>query len=83
MTDLTESRRYEELVAAERLSRHILEQGMEGIAVCVNGRIIRASRKLHEIYGSNSLMQPFDKLFPLRMSERETFSVNSPSPDKS
>jgi PAS domain S-box-containing protein len=78
VTDLTESRRYEEIVAAERLSRYILEQSMEGVAVCVNGRILFASRRLHEIYGSNPLMQPFDRLFPLRMSERETFSVNIP-----
>jgi PAS domain S-box-containing protein len=78
VTDLTESRRYEEIVTAERLSRYILEQSLEGVAVCINGRILFASRRLHEIYGGNPLMQPFDRLFPLRMSEREVFSVEIP-----
>jgi PAS domain S-box-containing protein len=75
VADLTESRRYQEIVAAERLSRYILEQSLEGVAVCIHGRILFASRRLHEIYGGNTLMQPFDKLFPLRISESEVFSV--------
>ena len=78
VTDLSDRRRYEEIVTAERLSRYILEQSLEGVAVCVDGRILFASRRLHEIYGGNPLMQPFDRLFPLRMSERETFSVEIP-----
>ncbi len=78
VTDLSDRRRYEDIVAAERLSRYILEQSLEGVAVCINGRILFASRRLHEIYGGNPLMQPFDRLFPLRMSERETFSVEIP-----
>ncbi|HET6489366.1 MAG TPA: PAS domain S-box protein [Syntrophales bacterium] len=82
VTDLTETRRYEEIVAAERLSRYILEQSLEGVAVCVNGRILFASRRLHEIYGGNPLMQPFDRLFPLRMSGSETFSAEIPQSGK-
>ena len=82
VTDLSDRRRYEEIVAAERLSRYILEQGMEGVAVCVNGRIIRASRRLCEICGRNPLMQPFDEIFSLRMSEFETFSVGIPQSGK-
>jgi len=82
VTDLSDRRRYEEIVAAERLSRYILEQGMEGVAVCVSGRIIRASRRLHEICGRNPLMQPFDEIFPLRMSESEPFSVEIPQSGK-
>ncbi|HEX7504776.1 MAG TPA: PAS domain S-box protein, partial [Syntrophales bacterium] len=78
VADLTESRRYQEIVAAERLSRYILEQSLEGVAVCIHGRILFASRRLHEIYGGNPLMQPFDKLFPLRISESEVFSVEIP-----
>ena len=78
VTDLSERRRYEEIVAAERLSRYILEQSLEGVAVCVNGRILFASRRLHEICGRNPLLQPFDSLFPLRMSESEPFSVEIP-----
>jgi len=82
VTNLSERKRHEEIVAAERLSRYILEQSLEGVAVCVNGRIIRASRRLHEICGRNPLMQPFDELFPLRMSESEPFSVEIPHSGK-
>jgi PAS domain S-box-containing protein len=78
VTDLSERRRYEEIVAAERLARYILEQSLEGVAVCINGRILFASRRLHEICGRNPLLQPFDKLFPLRMPGSETFSVEIP-----
>ena len=82
VTDLSDRRRYEEIVAAERLLRYILEQSLEGVAVCVNGRILFASRSLHGICGRNPLMQPFDELFPLRMPEFETFSVEIPHSGK-
>lgn len=82
VTNLSDRRRYEEIVAAERLLRYILEQSLEGVAVCVNGRILFASRSLHGICGRNPLMQPFDELFPLRMPEFETFSVEIPHSGK-
>ncbi|HSD94582.1 MAG TPA: PAS domain S-box protein, partial [Syntrophales bacterium] len=78
VTDLSERKRHEEIVAAERLSRYILEQSLEGVAVCVNGRILFASRRLHEICGRNPLLKPFDSLFPLMLSESEPFSVEIP-----
>ncbi|HTZ38571.1 MAG TPA: PAS domain-containing protein, partial [Syntrophales bacterium] len=43
ITDLTQQRRYEEIVAAENLSRRILEQAQEAIAVCIDGCIVRAN----------------------------------------
>ncbi len=82
VTDLSQRRRYEEIVAAERLARYILEQSLEGVAVCINGRILFASRRLHEICGRNPLLQPFDRLFTLRMSESEPFSVEIPDSGK-
>jgi PAS domain S-box-containing protein len=82
VTDLSDRRRYEEIVAAERLARYILEQSLEGVAVCINGRILFASRSLHGICGRNPLMQPFDELFPFRMPELETFSVEIPHSGK-
>jgi PAS domain S-box-containing protein len=82
VTDLSDRMRYEEIVAAERLLRYILEQSLEGVAVCVNGRILFASRSLHGICGRNPLMQPFDELFPLRMPGSETFSVEIPHSGK-
>jgi PAS domain S-box-containing protein len=82
VTDLSDRMRYEEIVAAERLLRYILEQSLEGVAVCINGRILFASRSLHGLCGRNPLMQSFDELFPLRMSEFETFSVEIPHSGK-
>jgi|GEM_PF-1013404 len=82
VTDLSERKRYEEIVAAERLSRYILEQSLEGVAVCISGRILFASRRLHEICGRNPLLQPFDSLFPLTMPGSEPFSVDIPQSGK-
>ena len=82
ITDLSEQRRYEEIVAAEKLSQRILEQAQEAIAVCIDGCIVRANRALYEICESFPLMQPFDLVFSLRMSESETFSVAMPESGK-
>ncbi len=78
ITDLSAQRRYEEIVAAEKLSRRILEQAQEAIAVCINGCVVRANRAFYEICGSFPLMQPFDLVFPLRISESEMFSAAMP-----
>jgi PAS domain S-box-containing protein len=82
VTDLSERRRYEEIVAAEKLSRRILEQAQEAIAVCIDGCIVRANRALHEICGCIPLMQNFDQVFSLRMSESQTFTIAIPESGK-
>jgi PAS domain S-box-containing protein len=82
ITDLSEQRRYDEIVAAEKLSRRILEQAQEAIAVCIDGCIVRANKAFYEICGSIPLMQPFDLIFSLRASESETFSVTLPESGK-
>ncbi|WDT74815.1 MAG: ATP-binding protein [Candidatus Manganitrophus sp.] len=66
ITDLTEQKRNEEIVAAEKLARSILEQAAEAIVVCdEGGRIIRASRMAHRLCDKNPIFQPFDAVFPL------------------
>jgi PAS domain S-box-containing protein len=82
ITDLSAQRRYEEIVAAEKLSRRILEQAQEAIAVCINGCIVRANRAFYEICGRFPLMQPFDLVFPLRMSDSGMFSIAMPDTGK-
>jgi PAS domain S-box-containing protein len=68
VTDLSEQKRMEEIVASERLARSILDQAAEAIVVCdENGRIIRASQTAHQLCGQNPLLQPFEALFPLRI----------------
>jgi PAS domain S-box-containing protein len=80
VTDLTEQKRNEEIVATERLARSIIEQAGEAILVCdEGGNIIRASRLAHLLGGENPLLKPFDELFPLRITETEClFSVFTP-----
>ena len=71
ITDLTEHKRAEELVAAERLSRCILDQATESIVVCdENGQIIRASQMAQVFCGQNPLLQPFDSVFPLQVASK-------------
>jgi PAS domain S-box-containing protein len=64
-TDLTEQKRNEEIVAAEKLARSILEQAGEAILVCdTQGVILRASRMAHLLAIQNPLMKPFEMVFP-------------------
>jgi PAS domain S-box-containing protein len=74
VTDLTEQKRTEEILKAERLSRSILDQATEAIVVCdEKGRIIRASQMAHELSAKNPLLQHFDHIFPLRLSSESDF----------
>ncbi|MDX1524593.1 MAG: PAS domain-containing protein [Anaerolineae bacterium] len=67
VTDLTEQKRNEAIVAAERLARSILDQTSEAIVVCDDsGQIIRANQAAHRLGGQNVLMNPFDKVFSLK-----------------
>lgn len=69
VTDLTERRHNEQIVASESLARSILDQTAESIVVCDReGRIIRANRSAVELCGCNPLLRPFDEAFPLLRS---------------
>lgn len=71
ITDLTEQKRNEEIVAAEKLARSILEQAAEAIVVCdEGGRIIRASGMAHRLCDKNPIFQPFDEVFPLYLAPK-------------
>ncbi len=80
VTDLTQQKRNEENMAAEKLARSIIEQAGEAIVVCdEGGRITRASRLVHQLCNGNPLLQPFNELFKLRIIESDRlFSVLSP-----
>ena len=70
VTDLTEQKRQEEIVAAGRLANIILEQSVEAVAVCdSSGRVVLASQALHRLCGANPLLQDFDLVLPLRRAE--------------
>jgi PAS domain S-box-containing protein len=82
-TDLTEKKRSEEILAAEKLARSILEQAAEAILVCDNNlRIIRASKAAETLASSEVLYQNFDNVFPLyneqgRLSLKDLVSNSS------
>jgi PAS domain S-box-containing protein len=80
VTDLTQQKRNEEIVASEMLARSIIEQAGEAIFVCdEEGMITRASRLAHQLCGENPLLKQFNELFPLRITETEClFSVLTP-----
>jgi PAS domain S-box-containing protein len=67
-TDLRGQKRSEEIVAAERLARSVLEQAAEAIVVCDrDGRVIRASRAAAELCGRNPLLASFEEAFPITL----------------
>ncbi len=67
VTDLTEQKRSEEIVAAEKLARSILEQAAVAILVIdASGRIVRASRASERFAGTPVLLRDFSSVFPLR-----------------
>ena len=65
-TDLTEQKRSEEIVAAGKLARAILDQTAQTIVVCdEDGRIIQTSRMAHMLCEKNPIFNPFDAVFSL------------------
>src|SRR4051812_23730621 len=70
VTDLREQKRKEQLLAEGRLAKLVLEHAHSGIAVCdQNGRVILASRRIHDICGENPLFRDFDELLPLQLTD--------------
>ncbi len=69
VTDLTEQQRNQEIVAAERLARSILDQAAGAILVVdPEGKIIRASRAAGKLANTAVLLRPFDEIFSLRIN---------------
>lgn len=76
VTDLTEQKRRDEIVRAERLARSILEQAVEAIVVVdPEGKIIRASQTAHSLAAGNVLLRQFDETFPLQPASLSFASV--------
>ncbi len=66
VTDLTQQKRQEIILAEEQLSQAIFEQ-LEAVILVVDleGRILRASHEAHQICRSNLLLRQFDEVFRL------------------
>jgi PAS domain S-box-containing protein len=66
VADLRAQKRNEEILAAGRLARLVLEQAADVIVVCdENGRVIQGSSSAAELCAGNPLLAPFEKAFPL------------------
>ncbi len=69
VTDLTDRKRHEAVLAAETLSKSILEQAADAIIVCdESGTIIRTSQVAQELCGRNAMLLSFDAVFDLMTS---------------
>jgi len=75
-TDLTEKKYTEEILAAEKLARSILEQAAEAIVVCdENLRIIRASKAAETLAGEPVIYKLFDTVLPLFDEQKNSITL--------
>ncbi len=66
VTDLTEQKRNEQIVAAEKLARSIFEHATEAIVVCdPEERVVRASLAARRLCECNPVGEKFSTAFPL------------------
>jgi PAS domain S-box-containing protein len=70
VTDLTEQKRDQLMLAEGKLAKLIVDQAAEAIAVCdANGTIIMGNRILNELAGQNVLFQDFNQHFTFTYSD--------------
>jgi formate hydrogenlyase transcriptional activator len=83
VTDLTEQKHYEAMLAEEKLTTQILDQAAEIFVLCDNrGRIIRASRSTNRFLGGSPIFQDFDGVFSLRYPDGTPFVLLSALGDR-
>ena len=67
VTDLSDQKRSQAIVAAEGLASLIVDQATDGLVVCdTSGRVVRASHAAHRIAGTNLLLDRFADVVSLR-----------------
>lgn len=67
VTDLTEHKRHQELLATEAFSSMVLDQAVDAVVVCdQTGRIIRANQAALNLCNNNPLLKHFNSVFHLR-----------------
>ena len=83
VTDLTEQKRTEALLAEERLTTQILHQAAEIFVLCdPRGRIIRASQSTIRLFDRSPIFQVFDEAFHLLYPDGTPFVLLSAMGDK-
>ncbi|MBN2032237.1 MAG: PAS domain-containing protein, partial [Deltaproteobacteria bacterium] len=84
ITDLSDQKRNEAIVAEGRLTSQILLQTSEIFLLCdPQGRIIRASRSSEKLIGRSPIFQAFDEVFHLLYPDGTPFVLLSEMSDKS
>jgi PAS domain S-box-containing protein len=84
VTDLTEQKRNEEMLAEEKLTTQILQQAAEIFVLCDHqGRIIRASQSTHSLFDRSPLFRAFDETFHLLYPDGTPFVLLSAMINKS
>jgi signal transduction histidine kinase/CheY-like chemotaxis protein len=69
VTDLSNQKHDQEILAAERLASQIVEQSTDGLVVCdANGHVIRASMPAQRLASGNPFLVPFAVAFPMYTS---------------
>jgi diguanylate cyclase (GGDEF)-like protein/PAS domain S-box-containing protein len=70
VTDLTQQKRSEEIIASGVLAFSIIDQAGEAIVVCdAAGKVIRANGLALQLCGSNPLLSHFDERFRLQLAQ--------------
>jgi PAS domain S-box-containing protein len=83
VTDLTEQKRNEEILAEEKLTTQILHQAAEIFVLCdLQGSIIRASQSTNRLFGGSPIFQAFDEAFHLLYPNGTPFVLLSAISDK-
>jgi PAS domain S-box-containing protein len=83
VTDLTEQKRNEEMLAEEKLTAQILHQAAEIFVLCDHqGRIIRASQSTNRLFGRSPIFQAFDEAFHLLYPDGTPLVLLSAMSDK-
>ena len=83
VTDLTEQKRNEEILAEQKLTTQILYQVNELLVLCdYQGHIIRASESASRLLGESPTFQAFDKAFRLHYPDGTPFRLLSAIGDK-
>jgi len=78
ITDLTEQKRNEEMLAEEKLTSQILQQTAELFVLCdSHGRILRASQSTEHLFGKSLIFQLFDEAFHLLYPDGTPFILLS------
>jgi formate hydrogenlyase transcriptional activator len=83
VTDLTEQKRNEEILAEEKLTTQILQKAAEIFVLCdPQGRIIRASQSTNRLFDSSPIFREFDEAFHLSHPDGTPFVLLSAMSDK-